>query len=181
MECPVCHQSDLAKEATNCPKCESELKGFSELDAAEEERNKRKKSVNILLTIALFIGLGWIMSATMMSPKVDSSADNETSFQEKINTQAQIISDLQSEKEVLAMRNNELEEQVQSFEVIEMSEDGESIEQDYVVHVVKEGESLWSIAEEYHSDGFKHDEIAGHNELSDPHYIKVGDTVIIKK
>ena len=181
MECPVCHQSDLAKEATNCPKCESELKGFSELAAAEVERDKRKKSVNILLTIALLIGLGWIMSATMVTPKFEKSSNDEVSSQEKISAQAQTISDLESEKEVLAMRNNELEEHFQSFEVIELSEDGKSIEQDYVVHVVKEGESLWSIAEEYHSDGFKHDEIAGHNDLSDPHYIKVGDTVIIKK
>ncbi len=181
MECPVCHHPDLAKEATNCPKCESELKGFNELAAAEVERDKRKKSVNILLTIALLIGLAWIVTSTMMSPKVETSGSNEITFQEKISTQAQTISDLESEKEELAMRNSELEEQVQSFEVIEMSEDGESIERNYLVHVVKEGESLWSIAEEYHSDGFKHDEIADHNDLSDPHYIKVGDTVNIKK
>ena len=121
------------------------------------------------------------MSATMVTPKFEKSSNDEVSSQEKISAQAQTISDLESEKEVLAMRNNELEKQVQSFEVIEMSEDGKSIEQDYLVHVVKEGESLWSIAEEYHSDGFKHDEIAGHNDLSDPHYIKAGDTVIIKK
>jgi|TARA_B110000483_G_scaffold242368_1_gene328009 nucleoid-associated protein YgaU len=181
MECPVCHQPNLAEEITRCPNCKSELTGFKELAAAESERDKRKKTVKKLIALSVLIVIGWGVSASMMSKYASTSEGEKTLIQQKIESQAQNIIDLKAENEALAMRNDVLEEQFLSVEVIELSEDGETIEKDYLVHVVKEGESLWSIAEEYHSDGFKHEEIAGHNELNDPHYIKVGDTVIIKK
>ena len=91
------------------------------------------------------------------------------------------IEGLSSEVESLKESNAQLAEQITTIEVLEMAEDGETIEKDYHVHIVKQGESLWSIAEKYHDDCFKHEEIAGHNELNDPHFIEVGDTVIIKK
>jgi len=39
---------------------------------------------------------------------------------------------------------------------------------------------MWGISKTYHGHGFKHKEIAGHNELNNSKDIKVGDTLIIR-
>lgn len=41
-------------------------------------------------------------------------------------------------------------------------------------HVVKTGETLWSICEEYYKNGYKWTEVAKANGLSDPNLIKTG-------
>jgi len=46
-------------------------------------------------------------------------------------------------------------------------------------YVVKEGESLWTIAEEVYKDGFKWTQIAEANNLKDPNGIEVGQELII--
>lgn len=51
---------------------------------------------------------------------------------------------------------------------------------DVTLHIVREGETLWSISEKYHGHGFAHDDIADHNEMNDPHLVSPGDTIIIK-
>ena len=180
MECPVCHHANVEPGSTNCPTCDSELKGFHELHGAEEERLKHKRTLRMLVIVVILLGLSWAASSLMLNEEENSIKSEESQFEQIIAERNKSISELQLENSKLAEENSALQEQVQSFEVIEYGEDGESIEKDYTVHVVKEGESLWSIAEEYHADGFKHEEIAGHNDLTDPHYIKVGDTVVIK-
>ncbi|MBD77781.1 MAG: hypothetical protein CL840_02415 [Crocinitomicaceae bacterium] len=181
MECPVCNDSELGDGASSCPKCQSELSGFNELTAAERERAKHKRYIMGLGIVALLLGISWIASTSMKNDTASMAMSNDEKNSQVIEEQKQLITSLQGQVTELTTQNMELAEHIQTFEVVEMSEDGESIESDYHIHVVKEGESLWSIAEEYHADGFKHDEIAGHNDLNDPHYIKVGDTVIVKK
>lgn len=48
-------------------------------------------------------------------------------------------------------------------------------------HVVKEGESLWSIAQLHFGDGFRASELASLNGLQDAGLIVVGETLVLEK
>ena len=47
------------------------------------------------------------------------------------------------------------------------------------VHIVKEGETLWQIAENETGWGYKSPEIAKANKLTDPNHIEVGQKIVI--
>ncbi len=83
---------------------------------------------------------------------------------------------LKEKDDKIALLESEVEELIAT-----MQSSHEDVEKpDQTIHVVEEGESLWSISEMYHGHGFEHAEIAGHNEIDDIHHIKVGDSIIIK-
>ncbi len=179
MECPVCHHKQSEEDALKCPNCRSNLEGFKVLDTIEQEQKRWKMLVYILSGILLVVIAGWTRSGRLIEEEV--LMDKTSLYEDSLALQKLEIEGLSSEVQSLKKSNAQMAEQITTIEVLEMSEDGETIEKDYHVHIVKQGESLWSIAEKYHDDGFKHEEIAGHNELNDPHFIEVGDTVIIKK
>ncbi|MGY8953495.1 MAG: LysM peptidoglycan-binding domain-containing protein [Flavobacteriales bacterium] len=179
MECPVCHHKQVEEDALNCPNCNSNLQGFRVLDIIEQEQKRWKIMLYILGGFLLFIIAVWAMRDQLIEEGV--SMDKTSLYKDSLALQRSEIEGLSSEVQSLKESNAQMAEQIKEFEVIEMAVEGESLEKDYHVHIVKQGESLWSIAEKYHDDGFKHEEIAGHNELNDPHFIEVGDTVIIKK
>ena len=179
MECPVCHHKQSEEDALNCPNCHSNLEGFRVLDTIEQEQKRWKMLVYILSSFLLLVIAGWAMSGQLVEEEV--LMDKTSLYEDSLALQRSEIEWLSSEVQSLKESNAQMAEQITTIEVLEMAKDGETIEKDYHVHIVKQGESLWSIAEKYHDDGFKHEEIAGHNELNDPHFIEVGDTVIIKK
>lgn len=180
MECPVCKHKKVEVDALNCPKCQSNLQGFRALESIEKERNRWKKIIYFLCFLVVILLLAWSFSNPKSGDELLESETN-SQFLDSLTKQKTMIEDLTSELQKMDSVNFLLSEQIESFDVVAISKDGESEEKSYHVHIVKKGETLWSIAEEYHSDGFRHEEIAGHNELNDPHYITVGDTVIIKK
>lgn len=63
----------------------------------------------------------------------------------------------------------------------EISQQGvdSTIEENNNEYVVKEGETLWSIAEQEYNDGFAWGEIAQANELPDPNNLEAGTRLII--
>ena len=180
MECPVCKHSEVDKNALSCPKCQSNLQAFTVLESIEKKLKSRKYFIYFLSALLLILIGAWSLFDTRAGDKLLLNQTN-VQYKDSLSKQNYRIEELTVVLQEMELANVSLGEKIKSFEVIENSVDGESADRDYHIHIVKKGESLWSIAEEYHSDGNRHGEIAGHNELNDPHFIAVGDTVIIKK
>ncbi len=180
MECPVCKHSEVKENALSCPKCHSNLQAFTVLESIEKKLKSRKYFIYFLSTLLLILIATWSFSETTERDKA-AVDQNTMQYTDSLSKQKSTIEQLTVELQEMELSNASLGEQLKAFEVIDVIVEGESTEKDYHVHIVKKGETLWSIAEEYHSDGNKHEEIASHNELNDPHFITEGDTVIIKK
>ncbi|UTW61841.1 LysM peptidoglycan-binding domain-containing protein [bacterium SCSIO 12741] len=178
MECPVCQHQHVAEDATHCPECNSELSGFEFIKQSKSERRIRKRYLFSLSGIAILLFSGWVVSSTIPEgterQELETQVTGPTSeeiLEAKIEELRTTISEQQKEIE-------RLETVVHDYQALDLEmQEGDN---NYSVHVVKEGESLWSISEMYHGHGHEHDNIADHNEVNNPHHIKPGDTVVIK-
>jgi LysM repeat protein len=180
MECPICKHSEVEKNSQSCPKCHSNLQAFQVLESIEKKLKHRKYFIYFLSAFVLILMAAWSFTDTTAGDKLLLDQTRQL-YKDSLTEQQNRVEELTVEFEEMELSNVILGEKLKTFEFIQSSVGGELPDEDYHVHVVKKGESLWSIAEEYHSDGNRHKEIAGHNELNDPHFIAVGDTVIIKK
>ncbi|PCJ79732.1 MAG: hypothetical protein COA57_15450 [Flavobacteriales bacterium] len=181
MNCPVC-QGNTGENANQCTECGSDLTAFEHINAVSKQRSALKKASITLGLVLLIAIVGW--AATFMTTKTEVNTEIALdSKQESVENDKQVV-ELKEKTEAQEKEITELQEELSELlATIESSKDDFEVEDEegsHTVHIVKEGESLWSISEKYHGHGFKHDEIGGHNELGDPHYIKVGDTIIVK-
>ncbi|MCH7535111.1 MAG: LysM peptidoglycan-binding domain-containing protein [Bacteroidetes bacterium] len=180
MNCPVCQQDGLEDGAVECSKCGSDISSFSLIGSLKKERSRSKIIRGILGAMVVGVVVAWAVLGK-------SSTNVEVVEDEKINTEIQKLKNELSEKknEIVGLNNDITklrDDFAESQNTVNRDDEGDSLRivKGHTFHVVKEGESLWSISEDYYGDGFKHDRIADHNELDDKHFIKAGDTIIIK-
>ncbi|MBL4624120.1 MAG: LysM peptidoglycan-binding domain-containing protein [Flavobacteriales bacterium] len=177
MNCPVCKKQEVSRDAKNCSSCDSDLSAFVHILQVEKQR-RTYKTVILILAVLLFAGGGTLAALHSMH---DPSSHSQLQVEEtKLDSSNFVIENLQN---TLQERNEEIqslkEEAHALLATMESSQDDVE-EGDHTVHIVQEGETLWSISEMYHGHGFKHEEIAGHNEVNNMHHIEVGDTIIVK-
>ena len=177
MNCPVCKKSELSKGAKNCSSCGSDLSVFEHISHIEKQR-KTYKTVSLILAVLLFVGGSTLAALHSMN---DQESHSQLQVEEiKLDSNAFVIDGLQN---TLQERDEEirlLKEEAHALLATMESSHDDVEEEDHTVHIVQEGESLWSISEMYHGHGFEHEEIAGHNEVNNMHHIEVGDTIIVK-
>ncbi|MFT6167356.1 MAG: LysM repeat protein [Vicingaceae bacterium] len=178
MDCPVCQNSQIEEGASHCSNCNSDLSAFTLIKEVESNRSGLRKSRMIVVILLLLVVAAWggtyatgSQSVAQEEEQLDGTADKTDTKDEQIST---LMAEVAQQKEKIEQLDGELVELLTTIEN-EADESG-----NFTVHVVQKGESLWRIAEQYHGDGNKHEHIADHNEIDQPHYIKVGDTIIIK-
>ena len=179
MDCPVCKNAQVEEGATQCPECSSDLSSFNLIHQITKQRGGLRKT-SLILSIVLLLALGGWGATTYMNmsgsgtatpadaEEAQAPADDDNAQVSELNAQ------VEKQKGEIEQLTSELEELLATIEA------GVDEKGDFKIHVVQEGESLWSISEEHHGEGHKHAHIADHNEIDNPHYIKVGDTIIIK-
>jgi len=182
MNCPVCNSEKVEENASQCPECNSDLTSFSLINEVSNQRSSSKKVIMLLTVLAVVTIGGW--AYTYMEGSAEATATSEETV-EPTNTNAAEMDALKKTIEAkdaeiagLNAKLSELHATIESSaaDVVVQDADGGS----HTEHIVKAGESLWSISELYHGHGFKHHHIGGHNEVDDPNHIEVGDTLFIK-
>ncbi|MCH8330989.1 MAG: LysM peptidoglycan-binding domain-containing protein [Bacteroidetes bacterium] len=183
MNCPICQHENLPDDAPKCPECGSDLHSFSQLTQVSNQRSTLSRTRGILAIALIVVVAGW--GITAFYPGGGDAQATTTATDESVATNSDEISNLNDilttkdeEIETLNTEINNLKAEMASY--TDEEGDEEHAEGTHTIHIVREGESLWSISETYHGHGHKHGDIAEHNELDDPHFIKVGDTIIIK-
>jgi LysM repeat protein len=174
MSCPLCKAADVAEDASSCSACGSDLSAFKHLKVIVKNRSKMIMTNLTLGGILLFalVGLGFTyMRAETAPPKPEPApvVDNTEMEQRLAKKDAQI-----------AKLTAELDELTATLNSAEDDTEDSDYKGKFTVHIVQKGESMWGISKTYHGHGFKHEDIAGHNELDNSHSINVGDTLIIR-
>ncbi len=180
MNCPICKNEELEAGASQCSACGSDLSAINMIGEVANQQSMLKRLSTMLGVLALLIAFGWVFTSMTGSEEVTATnlpAEEPTAIAGEIEELNKVLATKDAEISELKAELSELFATIESAKSDVEVEDGEG---GHTLHIVKEGESLWSISEKYHGHGFKHNHIANHNELSDPHYIKVGDTIIVK-
>lgn len=174
MECPLCKHTGLDANTDICPSCKADLTAYHTLDVLEASYKKQKNTS--LLLLLLFIvaviacaAIFFLSGAENMSKETEETlASYETKVQELTN-QNQTLNKQISE---LKAENSQLKKEKKKEAVAE---------QEQIVHIIKDGESLFGIAQKYLGDGKLYPRIAKLNGIDDPDLIIVGTEIIIKK
>lgn len=180
MNCPICKNEELEAGASQCSACSSDLSAFNLIGEVSNQQSMLKRLSTILGILVLLVAFGWVFTSMTGSTEVAATEQPvavETEAAPEVEELNKAIEAKDSEIAELKAELSELFATIESAKSDIEVEDGEG---GHTLHIVREGESLWSISEKYHGHGFKHDHIANHNELNDPHYIEVGDTIVVK-
>jgi len=180
-KCPVCQQELVDEEALHCTECDSDLTAFSQLKQISENKSRLSKTINVLFATLLLVLGGWGLTY------YDASADDAVIIEETsppANLEADEIEilkkTLEAKDEEITTLNNKLKELHATIESSVNDQTVKDAEGVHKLHIVKAGESLWSISELYHGHGFKHYHIGSQNELNNPDHLEVGDTLEIQ-
>ena len=168
MECPVCHSSAITDETRTCPDCNADLEAL-QLTKKIEKTSKNRLNFGIIMAIlTVIVIVGWIVSCM-----IDWESDKEPKVSE-----VEEFSDLRAELENARNSNTKLR-----VEIKELSEKLSNAEKAKVkkekTHIVKEGETLFNIAKKVYGNGYKYNDLAKDNNISDPDKIVAGQKLII--
>jgi nucleoid-associated protein YgaU len=177
MDCPVCQNSQIEEGASSCSGCRSDLSAFTHLKAEEKERNGLRKSRLILFIVLGLVLVSWAGTYATRSPEGPPAAESEL-LKKTTKDKDRQISELKAKIEEQQSKIEQLESELTGL--LTSLEKAADKEGNVTMHVVQKGETLWKISEKYHGNGLKHTHIAEHNKMDQPHYLKVGDTILIK-
>jgi len=180
MSCPICKSEKVGEQASHCPECNSDLTSFALINEVSNQTSSLKKASMSLGLVALLTMAGWAFTYTQGSAGAAVTVD-ETAMPD--NTAVAELADL---KKALATKDDEIASLSGKIEALHATIESSAsdivevgVHGKHKLHIVKEGESLWSISELYHGHGFKHHHIGGHNTVDNPDHIEVGDTLVI--
>ena len=174
MECPICEHTGLDKNAETCPSCKADLSTYHALDAIEVSLKKQKN--NTLLFMILFIvALLACVAVFFLSSSEGTSKEDE----QKIIECNAIVEDLKAENQQLKQSLAEMETKNAQLLEVEVKTP-EPVPED-ITHVIKEGETLFTIAKKYLGNGDLYSKIAKDNGIENPDLIFPGTEIIIKK
>lgn len=164
MDCPVCNKADISLDIKTCPQCGSDLETVSLITRLDESIKKiRKKLIIISIITAAIIIACLIRLYTLYQFRGDANSQLEKNKSEIIL----LKSNVDSLKKLVPQNS-----QTQKRDVTEKSVN-------YKVHLVKSGDSLWKLAQQYLGDGNKYLKIASDNNLEKPYLLKEGQEIKI--
>jgi cell division protein FtsB len=166
MDCPICNSSGIADESKNCPHCNADLVAF-QLTKQIEKTGKGRLLFAWIASI-LFILVLLVLIFLMLVPKSNVPSEKDTQELAQLKTELDIA---QKQNESLLTKNNELKAQIGK-----QAEETASREK---VYVVRSGETLFSIARKVLGNGYKYQDIAKDNNISNPDIITIGQKLVI--
>ena len=184
MNCPICNFSELSEGTASCPACQSDLEVFAHLEDAHKQHLFQKRSIAVLSVLLAIVAVSWGATrffdvAENKNLQADTTASNATIawlIKEKENEALKVeITSFKNEIKSL----NEMLSGNKSSPTTDQS--GGQASPGEITHLVKEGESLWKIAEKYYKDGWQYKKIADDNGITDPKNIRVGMELKISK
>lgn len=191
MNCPVCQNVEMREGDSKCSSCGSDLDAFHHISQIQKQR-KRSKFIVIGLTV--IAGLA-VVGLFAKNAKVNDSEIKEFTKIQKEQGDQQILEQMNLSNEVTenteemiktegdshsasSESTSDSESEIISSESPEIEETISSESQ--TIHVVEEGESLWTISEKYYGNGGHYMTLANTNGIDNADFISVGDELIIQ-
>ena len=165
MECPVCKKSGLPEEIRNCPECNSDLSSLQTLSQVEKTSKSRFILFLIFLILFFVVLAAWLITGLQ---KNDAELVATTEIKTEQSESGDETDNLKKEIDLLKSENVSL-----SNQIAELSKKKEKI------YTVQEGETLFFIARKIYGNGYKYEDIAKTNNISDPNVLLVGQKLKI--
>jgi LysM repeat protein len=167
MDCPVCNSSGITEDSKKCPHCNADLEAF-QLTRKIEKTSKNKLLFGWVATILFFCALIVIIVFFVMTPEADQPSEKDSPELTQLKTE---LEKTQNQNETLLMKNNELKTQLDK-----KTEEKAKREK---IYVVKAGETLFTIARKVLGNGYKYQDIAKDNNISNPDILITGQKLVI--
>lgn len=168
MKCPVCKTDGIQTSDKSCSHCHSDLEAFQITGSLKKSFRKRLYFGVTASVLFIAILLMWIVfdaSAKNNEPTaVQKQSDTEASWQEKLQ-----LMELKTAK--LNDENTSLKERL-----AKLQEKSVKRQKNYEVQY---GESLFTIARKVYGNGYRYQDLAKDNNITDPEQIKVGQVLVI--
>lgn len=167
MECPVCNTIGIRAEAKICPKCNSDLEGIQLFKHFKKCHKSRLTIAIVASVLFVIVLLAWILSFILTS--VDSEVHQQDIIVEA-NSNPELF-DIKAENENLKIEGEALNKKIKELEKEQLKKE--------TTYVVKENETLFSIARIIYGNGFKYMDIAKDNQIEPPYIIQLGQKLTI--
>lgn len=168
MNCPVCN-SGLSEGAMTCSSCNSDLESYSHIENLDTQV---KKNIQVIRILGGLLLLFIILCAWMLSKNPGVSVQKPANGDE--------IAKLKNENSQLQTAINELKKLMEEKDKQLQTTPAEN-KTSSAIHIVTNGESLWTIAVKELNDGNKYLQIAKDNNIQDPNKISTGMELKINK
>ena len=181
MNCPICNHEKIEDGASHCPACDSDLSAFVSLNEVSSSKRRLIKINWLLISILILtLSIGGV-SIYFQSSKNKTIAEKSSIRLEKNNAE------LKKMKKKIQKGQNKIKELEMALSLVKQElqntkSDTPNINNDktYSLHIVEEGETLWSIAERYYGNTVAVKKLLKQNNLAHPKFIKAGDPLVIK-
>ncbi|HIF14860.1 MAG TPA: LysM peptidoglycan-binding domain-containing protein [Bacteroidetes bacterium] len=180
-KCPVCQHEHPDEDLLNCPECDSDLSAFAQLKQISNNKS-------------LLIKLNWLLLSVLVLIIAGSGGglyyqnyNNKTKSQKRATTLEKNNTEVKQMKQKVKRGQNKIKELEMALSTLK--QELENISSDttefsntegYSLHIVEEGETLWSIAERYYGNTVAVKKLLKQNKLAHPKFIKVGEPLVIK-
>ena len=171
MECPLCEHTGLDANVEFCPSCNADLSAYHALDTVEEKNKKQKRTLLLFIILFIIALLACIAIFFIKGPVSTPEADDD-----KLAQYEATIDGMKAENHQLGTRIATLETELKQCK--EEAKTKPAVTE--IKHVLKEGETLFDLAEKYYGDGELYTRIAADNNIDDPNIIYAGTVLIIK-
>lgn len=169
MDCPVCKSSGISEDARNCPQCNSDLEGLNLLKRIEKS-NKNRFNFGIVMFVLLVVTIAvWLITLTL-ARNSDRDIDNIAEVEKFSDLKSELE---RSKNEILKLKSEKKELSNQLSEVITEKEN--RVE----TYIVKEGETLFTIARRVYGNGYKYVDLAKDNNIDAANSIVAGQELKI--
>jgi len=167
MDCPVCNSSGIAEESKKCPHCSADFEAL-QLTKKIERTGKNRLLLGWIATILFFLVLIALVVFFVITPKANQAMEHESQEETQLKIE---IDKVKKQNESLLAKNKELNSQLNK-----KVEEKAKREKTYVV---ESGETLFSIARKVLGNGYKYQDIAKDNNISNPDILTSGQKLII--
>ena len=180
-KCPVCQHEHPDEDLLNCPECDSDLSAFAQLKQISNNKSRLVKTNWLLLSILILVLAGSGGGLYYLNSKNNTNSKKSAISLEKNNTELkqmkQKVKKGQKKIKELQMALSTLKQELEntSTDTTELSNT-----EGFSLHIVEEGETLWSIAERYYGNTVAVKKLLKQNKLAHPKFIKVGEPLVIK-
>ncbi len=167
MDCPVCNSSGIADESKQCPQCNADFEAFY-LTKKIEQSGKNRLLFAWIATILFFLVLIAFIGFFMITPKAEQVQQQDSM---ELSLLKSDLDKAQKQNEELLNKNKEL--------TVRLNKKAEESTKREKVYIVESGETLFTIARKVLGNGYKYQDIAKENNISNPDIITTGQKLVI--